>query len=78
MSDPRATRESFTVYLRRGKRRRAQHDCVARVSGRPRFAHIAPSLRETDVLWTPEFEHPVQCAYGDRDLGRSTLIGARS
>ncbi len=25
MSDPRATGESSTVYLRRGKRRRAQH-----------------------------------------------------
>ncbi len=35
-------------------------------------------LRETDILWTPEFEHPVQCVYGDRDFGCSTPIGARS
>ena len=57
---------------------RSPDDCVAQVSERPRFAHSAASLREADVFWTPEFEHPVQRAHGDRDLGRSTLIGARS
>lgn len=30
------------------------------------------------MLRTPEFEHPVQCAHGNRDPGRSTPIGAGS
>jgi len=33
-------------------------------------------LREADVLRTPEFQHPVQCAGGNGDLGRATPIGA--
>jgi len=35
-------------------------------------------LREADVLWTSELEHAVECVQGNRDLDRSTLIGARS
>ena len=35
-------------------------------------------LCEADVLRTPEFEHPVQRAYGDGDLGRATPVGAGS
>ena len=54
------------------------NDCVARVSERPQFGHLASSLREADVLRTPGFEHPVQGIDGNLDLGRSTLIGAQS
>ena len=56
----------------------ARQDCVARVSGRPQFGHLASLLWEADVLRTPEVEHPTQNIDGGLDLGRSTLIGARS
>ncbi len=42
----------------------------------PQCGLLASLLREADVVRAPEFEHPVQCVDGNRDLGRSTLIGA--
>ncbi len=56
----------------------AGKDCVARVSRRAQFGYLVSLLPETDVLRTHEFEHPVQRIHGNRDLGRSTLIDARS
>ena len=55
----------------------AFRNCVARISKRPQFGLIALSLWEADILKTPEFQHPIQCIEGSRDLGRSTLIDAR-
>jgi hypothetical protein len=52
--------------------------CVSRTSWRTQFGYFASLLREADVVWTPEFEHSVQCIDGSLHLGRSTLIGARS
>ena len=54
----------------------SQKDCVARSSWRLQFGYLASLLRETDILWAPEFEHLVQCIDGNCDLGRSTLISA--
>ncbi len=56
----------------------ASYDLVAWVSKRWQSGRFALLLREADILWTPEVEHAVQCVDGNRDLGRSTLIGARS
>ena len=53
-------------------------DCVAQIRNRLEFGLLVSLLREADILRTPEFEHLVQCIDGKRDLGRPTLIGARS
>ena len=44
-----------------------RRDFVARVSRQLRSGHLAVLLRETDVLWTSEFQHLVECVHGNRD-----------
>lgn len=41
-------------------------------------AYLPPPLHDADVIWALEFEHMVRYIHGDTDLGRSTLISARS
>jgi len=56
-------------------------NCVARISrahGRTQHARFGLLLCEADVLWAPEFEHSVQCAYGNGNFARATPIGAGS